>query len=185
MEQDQLEKIKHLVSLFEERDRLYTQSTEKIFSTVGPTALEALVALFNVPYENVSWLETQLIDNIMLIVASITYGDGQKVPPVIQALSPVPEDGQASIRLFRVGLPLELIFQPKQEITDYLMETAGVAAHRARARQGPQLTPEQQQQEANKMTIHGPQPEFDTSHLSHEQIQQLLIFGQDTKGVKH
>lgn len=183
MEQDQLEKIKHLVSLFEGRDKLYQKSTEKIFETVGPTALEALVTLFNVPFENVSWLETQLVDNIMLLVASIIYGDDQKVPPVIQALSPMPEDGRASVRLFRVGLPLELIFRPKEEIVGYLMETAGVAAHRAKTRQaGQQSVPEQQD---NNVPINRPQPEFDTSHLTHEQIQQLLIFGNETKGVKH
>jgi hypothetical protein len=184
MDQDQSQKIKHLVSLFEMRDRLYQESTEKIFEAIGPTALEALVSLFNVSYENVSWLEVQLIDNIMLIVASITYNDGQTVPAIIQTLSPIPESGQATVRLFRVGLPLELLFQPKQQIVDYLTKTAEKTIDRSKVR-AQQLQIQHRHMTDTNVPISGPQPEFDTSKLTHEQRQQLMILGAEIKGIKH
>lgn len=198
---DQIEKIKHLISLFEARDKLYQQTTEEILELVGPTALDALFTLFDAPMEQVRWLETHLVENIMLLVASITYDDDQEVPPVIQALSPNPEEGGPSIRLFRVGIPLTMLFQPKEDIVDYLTETAGKAA-RLRGHSTPvgNLPPEgtlshaaelkahiqeSQQDEDTSVPVHGPQPDFDTSDLTYDQIQQLLMFESLTKGIKH
>ena len=179
MKKDQLEKIKQLVALFETRDQLYQQSTEKIFESIGETTLEALVTLFGVPYENVSWLETQLVDNVMVLVASITYGNDQRVPPVIQALSPASEDGHPSIRLFRVGLPLDVVFLPKEEIVDYLVKTAETVVNKMKARQAPKSD------DSVPVKVVSPQPEFDTSGLSREQVLQVLLFGEETQGTKH
>jgi hypothetical protein len=179
MKKDQLEKIKQLVALFEARDQLYQQSTEKIFESIGETTLEALVTLFGVPYENVSWLETQLIDTVIVIVASISYGEDQLVPPVIQALSPAAEHGHPSIRLFRIGLPLDVVFLPKEEIVDYLVKTAEAVTNKMKARQAPKG-------EGNvPVKVVSPQPEFDTSGLSREQVLQVLLFGEETRGTKH
>jgi hypothetical protein len=181
VDSNQIKQIKRLVELFEERDRLYQQSTEKILEAVGPTALEALFTLFDVRYESVTWLEAQLVDNIMLIVASIAYEDDSKVPDIIRALSPVPEEGRPTIRLFRVGLPIELIFKTKEEIVEYLTQAAEPAAKRSRQRK----EAAQAEDESVPVNVVTPQPEFDTSGLTHEQIQQLLIFGSETKGIKH
>jgi hypothetical protein len=180
MTSDQLEKVKHLVGLFEKREHLYQMTTEKILEAVGPTALEALTTLFDVSYENIAWIETQLIDDTMLLIASINYEDDQAVPPIIQALSPSPEAGRASIRLFRVGLPLEVLFRTKQEIVDYLTSTATTAAQSAKEKS-------QGAVENNTIPVNvaKPEPEFDTSGLSHEQIQQLIMFGHRTRGTVH
>lgn len=190
MKRDQLAKIKRLVELFEKREQVQQQSTEAILEAIGPTTLEALFELFDVPYESVSWLDAQLVDTVIVLVASIVYGEDQKVPPIIQALSPAPNDGRPSIRLFRVGIPLELVFQSKDEIVEYLLETVGMATKRSKKRKKKGSPGEIEGQdmdtgEDNVVLINGPQPEFDTSELSHEQIQQLLIFGGDANGSKH
>lgn len=174
--------IERLIELFEKRERLYQQTTGQICELLGPTALEALIEVFDAPYENVTWLEVQLVEDVLLIVASIAYDEGQKVPPAIQELSPLPED-EASIRLFRIGLPVELIFQPKVEILEYLSKAAQLRVESPTEKQSP-ITPKDD--ESFQVPVHSSQqPEFDTSELSHEQIQQLLLAGINVKGTIH
>ena len=173
--------ILRLIELFEERDKLYQSSTEQICDLIGPTTLEALIDVFNVPPENVTWLEVQLVEDILLLVASIAYDEGQRVPDLILALSPLPDDGQPSIRLFRVGLPVDLIFQPKTEILEYLKKASQL---RMNPHEG--SVPIVHDEESVEIPVHHePQEEFDTSGLTHEQIQQMLVFGKESKGTKH
>ena len=183
MDEKTLEKIKLLINLFEDRERLHQLSTEKILDYLGPTVLEGLYTLFNAPYENVTWLETQLVEDIVLIVASIEYDHDEDVPDIIQALSPMPVTGQPSIRLFRVGVPLDMVFTTKEEIAEYLTGTAQSAAKKLRTQM------EDIEEEGSvPVEIEKQKPqqtEFDTSELTHDQKQQLLMYNEDKKGTKH
>lgn len=173
---DQLAKLKHLVTLFAKRDQLYQRATEDIVQVVGPTTLKALVTMFNVPFENVTWIELQVVEELLVIVASIVYEEDQQPPAVIQALSPMPDTMEPSIRLFRVAVPLEVVFQPAEEILQYFKKTAEEAAAKAQAQSETVVS-----DDAVPVTTQ----QFNLKELTPEQIKQLILFSGNQTGTKH
>jgi hypothetical protein len=164
-----------LVEMFEDRDEFYKQTTARILDYIGPTALEALINLFDVPVENVTWIEVQLIENIVLIIVSIDYEKDQPVPSAILELSPnIPTSiGNTVTRLLRIGLPIDQIFDSSETIYEYLIATVKEITN-------------QREAQPNTTRQSKPVEEFDMTELSHEQRFQLLLVGDsEIKGVKH
>lgn len=187
MEDKELEQFERLAELFGERDQSYREHTQKIFEAIGPTIIEALYDLFETPYENVAWLEVQAAEGILLIVASIVYDDETKIPDIIQRLTPKPPEGAIMAgRLFRVGIPLDLVFAPKEVILEYLKDTAkGVQQPRTRRNVEQQEKVKENKEDnsvpINKLAV----KDFDSSQLTKEQIQQIIVFQDATRGTKH
>lgn len=180
MDEATLAKVKELTGLFDEREGGYKNATKKIFDFVAPTVLAAMYDLFDAPYENVTWLEVQATENILMVVASVVYREQQKVPEIIEQLSPRTTEGSVTTaRLFRVGVPVDIAFTTKEGVAEYLTRMAQASINKRK----PSLVVKPLE-DANVPVVNR-DVEFDTSGLSKEQMQQLLLFQSMAKGVKH
>ncbi|TFH10490.1 MAG: hypothetical protein E4H14_02395 [Candidatus Thorarchaeota archaeon] len=173
---DLLDKLDSFISLFEERDSLYKKSTETIILAVENTALAALYELFDVPKDDVAWMEVQLFEDLLLLICSITYDGKTEASSIIQQLAPVPAEitHQPHARIIRIGVPLQLIFSSKKKIIKYMNEQV--------AKQFPkddgaipadENSTTEKAIESESSTI--AQDGFNSAELSREQVEQLLL----------
>ena len=167
----EVEQGNRLVKLLEERDAAYARHTDVIIDVIGPTVLSALIELFEVPIESISWLEIQVSENILVVTSSVTYNPNENIPRIVSGIQAEAQEDETSTshaeRLVRVGIPVELIFSPKERIIAFLtniLET-GIAQ---RVGGGAE-----------------PSTEFDPSQLTRDQISQFLYMQHQNKGTKH
>lgn len=199
---DNEEKLKavDILSLFEERARWVQAYTDSLFEAIRPTALEALTVVFNTPFESISWLDITLVENVVVISAIVSYDDDAAIPEIIEKVSTdvqgLPQ-GEKAIRLYRlvrVGIPVELILEPKENIIGFFQR--GVVKHSPldivdeQPSPVPQDAPVVQENGDLKPTddtliVTPTEEQFDMKSLSEEQLQQLLFFQQMTRGTKH
>lgn len=180
MVDDTADKFKQLASLFKHRDQVYEKATSAILDMLGPTVLEALYSMFNAKYEDVQWIEVQVHDGVLLIVASVFYPKDTPPPKNIELLSPATPEGSDLVgRVFRIGIPMNIVFTSKEEVSQYLVEATKKATTKAE-----QLQRTERIQRELQMG-HDIEEEFDKTTLTKEQVQQIVMFQNATKGTKH
>jgi len=170
MTPEMLKQLEQLATLFKARDQAYEDGTEAIFIMLGPTVVECLYDMFNVSYEAVKWMDIQVADNILLMVASVTYDKDNKIPSSIEQLSPEPPPGtELTGRVFRIGIPLDMVFESRETISEFLKSAVKKKIPPSR----------------KVVPVEPPSVEFDSTALTKEQVQQIVIFQEQTKGIKH
>jgi len=187
------EKTLHVKQLFEERDVLYMEATQRIVDTIGPTVLEALYHTFAVPPDDVHWLDFQTTDNLLIVICSITYNPSVHTPGFIRdTVTTVPRVDFPIEQTIRIGIPYEVVTKDAEEIVEFLH--ALVNSHKEG---GPTLIEHTDVKEAEAQTSEnqgGEQPQtvhdndvgvFNPANLTLEQKQQLLMFQHQTKGKIH
>lgn len=114
-----------LEEIFAERDELYYDYTKALFEVLNDTALTATYEVMNLNPDNVMWQDVQLFDDVVLLVAFVTYKPNDVI---------VAENGEKITldettaelyqRIIRIGLPVKLAATgTKEEIMKFLRES--------------------------------------------------------------
>lgn len=108
--------------LFEERDAAYIASTQLIVDVVGPTVLEALYEVFNVPVDDVRWLDFHTTPNLFIVICSISFNPRNGVPEFIEdtIADPIPDVDQILEQTIRIGIPYEIVMTSSERIVRFL-----------------------------------------------------------------
>lgn len=185
--------IHELKDLFEAREAVYYEITQEIVDIIGPTVFEGLFMLFNVPNEDVRWLDFKSTDNLLIVTCSVIYNPSGEVPQfILDTTQELPQSSERIEQTVRLGIPYELVLSPPEDILAFLQ--ALIVSHK---NGGPSLiqhlstdtvTEDDIQQEVpapvQHHNTHDPDI-FDPSPLTATQRQQLLFFQHETKDKLH
>lgn len=163
-----------LLELIEERDKAVKYLTARIFDKIKPNVLDTLYELFELPIEDISWEDVQFIEGVLLIICTISYEPNKSTSFIQKLFPPSPIDHLVARthKLIRIGIPIAYVFGTKEELVEFLHQVAD----RTFDEKTKDNVEHQSEQEENVR--------FDTTHLTEEQVQQMLLFG-NTKGAKH
>lgn len=181
------DETKEVQRLFVERDEAYVNATQDIVNVIGPTVLEALYEVFEVPQDAVRWLDFQSTDNLLIVICSIKYNPSISIPEFIKRTREAIEHVENEVEQpVRIGIPYELVLSDPEEIVDFIY--ALVESHQTG---GPTLIEHlEAETELSETTLHHvpvaiDAGEFNPAELTLEQKQQLLIFQHHTKDKLH
>lgn len=176
--EDNLDKIEHLMGLFDHRHKLWTASNRKIASFINDGLLIAIQELLNLSDDALVWEEFQLVDTIVVLKFSITYNPAEPKTRFLELVGPTnPTEPVLLIqRTLQIGVPLATVFLPRKEIKEWLMKMAEDTFGVTNPVESP-TTEASAPVEATPST-------FDPTQLTPDQVRQLLYFQQMTKGVK-
>lgn len=172
---DLIKKLEMLLTMFDTRDNTFSKNTRQIASVIQPTVLEALYDLFELERDQIEWLDLQVLETMLLVVCNVTYDPATNTSQFLSKVDEAqrPETPIQVQRLLRVGVPLVLVFSPKDEIKDFLLnvpvETTDVVDEDVPVglyeRMANELSSKSQQ-------VMG----FDTDGLSDDQVAKLKLY---------
>lgn len=195
MDDEKVKKLEHLLTMFDARDAMWSKHTRQIASVINPTVLDALRELFDVPSDDIEWMDLQIVETVLVIVCNITYDpmltSSVLLQRVDQAQRPnVPIRVQ---RLLRIGIPLAVVFSSKEEVIEFLtklpVETTDDEYTDDVNIDDPDL-PEYEGADADaKPPTSSPAGVaqvmgFDTSDLSEDQIKSLMLYRHASEATK-
>jgi hypothetical protein len=186
--EEKLKQIQSLLSMFDARDAMWSKYNKQIAAVISPTVLTALVDLFDLPEENVEWVDMQILDNILLVICNVTYDPVHTQSAFLQR---VDEHKRPSTpiqvqRYLRVGVPLAIVFSPKEEIGEFLaripVETTGDDEDTVEAYDSSELAEDTTSVPPDKTTttVLG----FDASNLTEDQLRNLMLYHHTTENTK-
>lgn len=179
------EQITDIKELFDTREAVYLEITQDIADVISPTVLEALYTLFDVPSDDVRWLDFRSTDNLLIVTCSITYNPSVTIPQfILDTTDKVEYSSDRIEQTVRVGIPYELVMEPPEDIIAFI--TALIESHK---NGGPSLIEHMSTDTVidnggNRTSNHNDDV-FDPSTLSPTQRQQLLFFQHETKDKIH
>lgn len=176
------DETKFVQRLFEERDAAYIASTQLIVDVIGPTVLEALYEVFNVPTDHVRWLDFQTTPNLLIVICSISFNPSEGIPEFIaDTTDDVPMVNQVIDQTVRIGIPYEIVMADPEKIVEFL--DALVDSHN---NGGPTLI-EHNVRTAFDVSEYEDDEEPSTTEklLTEDQRLQALMFERMTKGKVH
>jgi len=114
-----------LEEIFAERDELYYDYTKALFEVLNDTALAATYEVMNLNQDNVVWQDVQLFDDVVLLVAFVTYKpDDVVVAENGEKITLDATTAELYQRIIRIGLPIQMAANgTKEEIMKFLQET--------------------------------------------------------------
>lgn len=119
--------------------------------------------MLELPSDRVECVDIDVIDDVLMVAVVVTY-DPQKDTSPFLGIPPVPAEGAVMVqKKVRIGLPMELVFSSTDEIKQFLRQPSDYKA---------------EAQPASVAT------QFDSSALSKEQVEQLLLFQHLNKGTQ-
>jgi hypothetical protein len=171
----EMEQLSELMRLIEKREEIIDDLTAEIMDRIEPYVLDVLYELFNLPEEDVKWLDIQNVDNILMLTCSVAF-DPRKIPPYIAKLFiPDPEDLYENIvhKMIRIGVPMALIFGPRYKVVEFFNDVANVAEEQNK------IFVEKQEKMMDNVKS------FRASGLTDEQKRALKMFSGYGKGATH
>lgn len=173
----ELKQLSELLVIMDAREEIINKLTNKILYKLEPNVLAVLNKLLGIPVDDISWIDVQVIDNVLLLTCTVVY-DPFLVTPFIEKLFIAdPEDFLENTvhKMIRIGVPTPYIFGPTQVLFDFFNDLAD------NANLGNNKVIVDNIQESSDNTPSA----FHISDLSQEQRQQLLLFGKCTNGERH
>ena len=177
MEQN-LEQIQKLLALFDKRDSLKNAVNRKIARTINDTVLVALYELFGLPHEALIWEDMQIVDTVLVLRVGVEYNPTEPMTKFLSYISSGFSDVQPVKvnRTLQLGIPLTVVFQPKEEIVKWFMKMAVDTFPPGNVATMPTI---------DESVTEEPAPtNFNPEPLTREQVSQLLYFQGLTKGTK-
>lgn len=112
-----------LMALIADREAHYHTRTNEILSSV-PNVTRALFDLIDIPEENMSWVDADIMDDLLVVAVTVSYAPDE-TPVFIRTYAPlnsmVDDDDVENIeQLIRVGIPLVMVFEPSIDIITFL-----------------------------------------------------------------
>lgn len=169
--------INELRSLFTEREDLYAECTRRMVELAEPTLLAAMVELFATPRNNITVIELALVEDSLCVVVALNYNEGAPVPELVQAVSPIAQEMPNVYRLLRVGMPLDVVFEPKEDIVSFLRSKRSISDEMAPR--------EEVKADDTVQTSPDKFPAFDPAGLTDEQLRALRLSLYATNTTKH
>lgn len=167
--------MKILKDLFTEREELYVDYTNAVLDVLDQTVLEATYEVLSVDPDTVEWQDVQLIDDIILLIATIIYSPGDVVVLKTGEQVTLDENNYESYqRIIRIGISLELASTgTKADIIDFLRKSQTMG-------DSDDNISDDISDDIESSTVGG----FSTENLSEDQIRQLSILQRTNTGGK-
>ena len=165
---ERIKAIKLFLGMFEYRDKMYSKLTEKIFTTIDANVLAAFNDLFQLPTDNLTWMDTQVDmeddHNALLLTFSITY-NREQANAFIRSNFGFDDTEETNVRVIKFGIPLYFVFAPKDEVIKFIVDATD--------------------SDITELDISDSSLDdaFDTSKLQPHQLEQLKLFNK--KGNVH
>lgn len=120
---EKLKQLESLLSMFDARDQMWAKYNRQIGNVIAPTVLEALYELFELDYDSVEWVDLQIMENILLLICNVTYDPATTQSAFLHRVDEAqrPETPIQVQRFLRIGVPLAIVFSPKDEIKEFLL----------------------------------------------------------------
>lgn len=183
--EEKLRQIESLLSMFDARDQMWAKHNRQIAKVITPTVLDSLVELFDLPTEDVEWVDLQLMENILLVICTVTYDPHTTQSTFLQRIDAVkqPDTPIQVQRFLRVGVPLAIVFAEKPEIKEFLSRipvetTEDDDEFEIHPAEDIEDTPQKLEIVASKVMG------FDTNNLSEDQIKNLMLYHHTVDGTK-
>lgn len=184
---EKLKQLETLLTMFDARDSMWAKHNKQIAGVIAPTVLAALYELFELDVDSIEWVDLQIMDSIVLIVCNVTYDPVNTQSSFLHRIdeAALPDTPIQVQRYLRIGVPLAIVFSPKDEIKEFLMripvETPDDedVSEEAFAPKHPELT-DSVQRSGTKAKVHG----FDTSTLDEDQLKRLMLYHHTVENTK-
>lgn len=173
----ELTQVGELLRLLEERDQTTDYLTSQILEKIRPSVLDTLCELFGLPNEEIDWLDVQIIEQVLLVVCAINYEESHSTPYLkkLFSSSDMVDNVAPNMKMIRIGLPLAYVFGEKKPIIDFLYSVVDEAI----------IERIESSVDFANETSDNTQSSFDTSKLTEQQTEQLNLFLNHGRGVKH
>lgn len=171
--------IQRLLEMQKQRDRQWNQHVTKMFSAV-PNVTRALETMLGLPPDDIKWVEIEASDGILLMGVAIKF-PADRVPMFVQIFAPtsiegIDDDVDIINQLIRIGVPLELVDKDVGDIIQFFYDLANENEDEDGTEEGDPST----------LAVSTPDnPIFDSTELTLEQTQKLLLFQNHISDVKH
>jgi len=167
--EQKLKQIEELLSLVEERDQIHLDYNKQIAEHLAPTMLLAIVELLGLPTDQLHWVSVDIIDSAISLVVRISYDPTKNESEFLKATATGRADDAAYVeRNIRFNVPIEVAFQPANDVKQYITELLG-----------DKLKKPEPKKEAEPIKV-----SFDPGALTTDQIRQMLFFQQTTLETK-
>lgn len=194
MDDEKVKKIETLLSMFDARDAMWGKHTRQIGALIQPTVLEALYDLFDVPTDSVEWMDLQIVETVLVVICNITYDPATTTSVFLQRVDQVkqPETPIQVQRLLRIGVPLAIAFSSKEEIKEFLTRIPVESTDDDTDEGAPTVSEDLPEYEGADPELPSPASQnkgasvlgFDTSDLSEDQINRLMLYHHAVEATK-
>jgi hypothetical protein len=147
-----------------------------------PNVTHALEVMLELPPEDIRWMEIEVLEDVLLMGIAVKF-PADDIPMFVQIFAPdsvknIDDDVETINQLIRVGLPLKLLSGEVGDIIQFFYDMANSSGDidddGAEEIEG-----------VISSTDETTSPIFDSSELTLEQTQKLLLFQHHTSDVKH
>jgi hypothetical protein len=152
-------KLEQLLELFTLREISIYKINNAITKLLAPTMLLALVHVVDTDHNNLAWESIDIVKEMVVLQFSVTFNPATTGSEFLKRVDPSAVDGEITKSL-RLAIPLELAFSTPEEIVQFLTKL-------------PPPAPKQTTESATE-------PELE---LTQDQVNQMLFFQQQTKGI--
>lgn len=155
------ERLVELGQILEERDTIYDELTEAVFELIDNTVLTALLELFSVPDEQVTWLSVDVIEDLLVVSCFIEVSKAYPGSEFLRQLFTsvginLDQNESDSENIIKVGVPLMSVFEDKDKIIQQMTQSTT------------QMTAQEEQSTISEN-------QFDSSSLTEDQILQMTL----------
>jgi hypothetical protein len=177
--------VTKLLEIQKRRDLYNKQHIERMFASI-PHVTEALQTMLQLPDDDIQWLEIDVMEDLVMIGIAIRFPPDD-IPVFVQIFAPdsiesseITDDVEAIKQLIRVGLPLDLVEQPVQDIVQFFHDLAPALSNHD---DGDDAGLEEYAATADGAAP--TYPVFDSAELTPAQTQKLLMFQSLFDTTKH
>lgn len=128
---DSINQIKKFIELLETRTKITTAITQDMIQLLGPTVIEALHEVMQVADENVTWVDVNVIEHMVVLDAVVSMKIDDLSPFMLSITPPenlqlAEDDSDVLEQVVKIGIPADLCFTTKQKIVDFINDTSTV-----------------------------------------------------------
>ena len=146
MDQEQIERLEHLLVLFHQRTKTFDEFTSEIIHTIGDPVVRVLCDILEVEEDSISWDEVEISSPLIALRFQVVYGDGEKHPEFLDVISPITNNDEPNVRQMVLAFPLIYTTATYDEFKEFMMSTIKDAMSKRGKLVDESLTREQQLQ---------------------------------------
>lgn len=146
MEQEQIERLEHLLILFHQRTKTFDVYTSEIIHAINDPIVRVLCDTLQVDEDSIIWDAVEISSPLITLRFRVTYGDDQTPPEFLEVLSPVSNQDEPHIRQMGLAFPLMYTISTYEEFSEFLQMTIRDAMTKRGKLVNDTLAPDQQLQ---------------------------------------
>lgn len=177
------ELTQRLLHAQESRNNLWAKHIDGMFDLI-PNVTHALEVMLELPPDDIKWMEIEVMEDVLLMGIAVRF-PADDIPMFVQIFAPdsvknIDDDVETINQLIRVGLPLKLLSGEVGDIIQFFYDMANSSGDIDDDNDGAEEI-----EGVISSTADTTSPIFDSSELTPEQTQKLLLFQHHTSDVKH